>query len=89
VTVPASAPATATVASDLCIGCGRCASVCPAGAIALNSERKATVDRSSCRGCGACVQICPTGAVRMSEPVGSGHPEQMTHDQGSMRTKHP
>ncbi|MBE9566246.1 MAG: 4Fe-4S binding protein [Proteobacteria bacterium] len=84
---PVSAPPTAVVRTDLCVGCGQCASACPAGAISLSSEGKAVVAASLCRGCGACMQVCPTGAVRMSEPTETGHPGEVSNDQGSMRTK--
>lgn len=66
---PVSAPPIAVVETDLCIGCGQCASACPAGAISVSPERKAVVDESSCRGCGACVGVCPVGAVQMSAPA--------------------
>jgi ferredoxin len=58
---------TAVVNGELCVGCGRCESVCPVQAIAVGANGKATVDRSLCRGCGACVQACPVGAVYMTE----------------------
>ena len=57
----------AAVNSELCVGCGRCESVCPVQAIAVGAEGKATVDRSLCRGCGACVRECPVGAAYMTE----------------------
>jgi len=68
---PVSAPPIAVVGTDLCIGCGQCASVCPAGAISVRSEQKAVVDESLCRGCGSCVEVCPVGAVQMSTPARS------------------
>jgi ferredoxin len=59
--------ATAVVNRELCVGCGRCESVCPVHAIAIGADGKATVDRSLCRGCGACVRECPVGAAYMTE----------------------
>lgn len=46
-----------------CILCGRCARVCPKGAISLDSERK--IDRSKCDLCLRCAEACPTGAIRV------------------------
>jgi len=49
--------------TGLCVGCGFCASVCPAGAITMSwGERRMwapCVDRSTCTNCGACVKVCP------------------------------
>ncbi len=55
-----------------CIGCGRCAEVCPKGPRIWKLEgreknRKATViDASFCLYCGMCVTICPTEAIVIS-----------------------
>jgi len=58
---------TASVDSDLCIGCGRCEEVCAYKAVknVLAKDKKtiAEVDHDSCASCGACVSVCPTGAI--------------------------
>ena len=59
---------------DLCVGCGSCYMVCPAGAI----NRDAASGRyASCDRCGdgqpRCVQACPTHALRLVDSeVGAG-----------------
>jgi ferredoxin len=77
---PVSAPPIAVVGTDLCIGCGQCASVCPAGAISVGPEGKAVVDESLCRGCAACVEACPVGAVQMSAGAGAGARRKAKND---------
>ncbi|SFG93335.1 pyruvate formate lyase activating enzyme [Desulfotomaculum arcticum] len=48
--------------SEQCSGCGRCARVCDAGAIAVNAGSPAVFTREKCRDCGQCCAVCPTGA---------------------------
>ena len=50
------------VASN-CVGCGKCVSTCPFGALSL-VNRKA-VANNSCTMCGACVSACPVRALSL------------------------
>ena len=45
-----------------CCLCGDCLSVCPVGAIILDSV-SAMIDAQSCLGCGRCAAGCRTGAI--------------------------
>ncbi len=51
--------------SDDCIGCTRCAQVCPAGAIALKPYQRHAIDQEKCTRCDACRQACPSKAVQV------------------------
>lgn len=46
-----------------CVGCGKCVSTCPFGALSL-VNRKA-VPNASCTMCGACVSACPVKALSL------------------------
>ncbi len=46
-----------------CVGCGKCVSTCPFGALSL-VNRKA-VASNACTMCGACVSVCPVKALSL------------------------
>ena len=64
---------TARVNPDLCVSatgksnCGKCASMCPTGAIMMvktdDGFRRPTVADEVCIGCGACEQYCPSRPI--------------------------
>lgn len=49
------------LATDKCVGCGKCVSSCPLNNIRL--EEKRPVWGSKCTQCMACISLCPTEAV--------------------------
>jgi predicted Fe-Mo cluster-binding NifX family protein/ferredoxin len=59
----AGASLVAAVDAKLCDACGRCAEVCPAGAITV--EDVARIDGARCNGCARCVAACSRGAVSL------------------------
>jgi len=71
---PGSTPSVLKAFVDpvMCVGCGTCQDVCPAGAISV--EEIARVDTKRCIGCGGCVEQCPTGALAL-HPLISGYKE--------------
>lgn len=50
-------------ADERCVGCGKCARICPQGNIRMENGRP--VFGKSCAGCMACAFYCPTDAVRL------------------------
>ena len=53
-----------------CTGCGACAVMCPARAIAVSDNRKhrtVTITMSSCIYCGVCAAICPEQALEFEQ----------------------
>ena len=50
-------------ATQDCIGCGSCLSVCPQRCIDM-SQFKAVIIQENCLHCGNCKQICPVGAIK-------------------------
>ena len=51
------------LAADACVGCGKCAGICPAGAISM-VRGKPRIDRRVCIRCFCCQEFCPVGAMR-------------------------
>lgn len=59
--------AAAPISTDSCVLCGRCADVCPTGAISVADS--VVTDASRCILCVSCVAQCPTGARQVPAPV--------------------
>ena len=49
---------------DICVGCGKCRSVCPAKAITMR-KNKPHINRKICIHCFCCQEFCPKGALHV------------------------
>ncbi|SCI65168.1 Ferredoxin [uncultured Clostridium sp.] len=72
------------ISDEKCVGCGKCAKVCPVLAISMkengDGRKKAVLDRDICLGCGVCARNCNIKAIELKRrpeqiitPVNSTH----------------
>ncbi|MBE6589975.1 MAG: DUF362 domain-containing protein [Ruminococcaceae bacterium] len=54
--------------NKLCIGCKKCAEICPAHAIVMKNNRP-VIDREHCITCFCCQEFCPVGAMKVHRPL--------------------
>lgn len=52
---------------EICIGCGECSRICPAGAISMD-KKIPLPDLDVCIRCFCCQELCPQRAVRINRP---------------------
>lgn len=64
-----------------CVGCGRCAKVCPAHNITIKEQRAETI-LADCLLCGQCTAVCPQRAM-----VVSGYADELIEKKGDIRLK--
>lgn len=56
--------------NKLCVGCGKCARMCPAGAIEMRGEpKKPRIDRKKCIKCFCCQEFCPKAAMVVKQTL--------------------
>ncbi|ACI19171.1 DUF362 domain-containing protein [Dictyoglomus thermophilum] len=50
---------------NLCIGCRRCVTHCPTGALEMVNKKSVLTRPDLCIGCGECAVVCPTSAIKI------------------------
>ena len=54
---------------ERCIRCGKCASICPAGAMELKEDGNLRIDYEKCIRCYCCQEVCPEDALTFSKGI--------------------
>ncbi|MDR1621046.1 MAG: 4Fe-4S binding protein [Synergistaceae bacterium] len=62
--------ATLSLDAEKCVGCGKCAEVCPHGVFDVADQRARIVQKDLCMECGACALNCPSEAIEVNAGVG-------------------
>ena len=57
-------------ADEKCVGCGKCASICPSGAIEMVGDRPAWTKKKCLKCCG-CINRCPVSAIQYGKKTAS------------------
>ena len=57
-------------ADETCIHCGKCASICPSGAIGMVEGRPAW-EKKKCLKCCGCINRCPVSAIQYGKRTAS------------------
>ena len=64
---------TLRLSPDKCIGCERCAEVCPHAVFNVENGKAAIHDIDSCMECGACALNCPAAAISVDSGTGCAY----------------
>ena len=61
---------TLSLSTERCIGCGKCAEVCPHRVFHVEDGKARIVQKDLCMECGACALNCPVNAIDVNAGVG-------------------
>ncbi|MGO5314188.1 4Fe-4S dicluster domain-containing protein [Bilifractor sp. LCP21S3_A7] len=72
--------------NDRCIGCGRCADVCPGSLIDVIGKKAVMQYPEGCWGCVSCVKECPVRAIEffLGEDIGGGSAYMQVEREGKL-----
>lgn len=72
--------------SDRCVGCGRCAEICPGSLIRMDAGKAYIKYPKDCWGCTSCIKECSVQAIRfyLGKDIGGRGSEVYTVDHGDI-----
>ena len=65
--------ATLSFSAEKCVGCGRCAEVCPHRVFFMENRKARITNKDFCMECGACAKNCPVDAISVEAGVGCAY----------------